>query len=430
MSSAEWPFRAKDHPCPDTDYEKSIISATVLPSHLDSKPRNNFSPTPAAGDEQRGRRPGSPDTSLKIRFGLSSDKKARPRSRSPVKRLLGMVKSSSTNHIPTDDSHSKPIHSSSPNKKKWKELSHKMRHGFLTADLEQLDQEEMMAQYMSSNADVNAVRIITPPSRGDRSTFPVSLKSAGQNILWSELEFALIETANTFLKNEFEAGRLTRDSILRVKNQWKARNRPQVVEFYYDLATQCELIIANLRSIKLYSDYCQDAVMLNSVLHQWKILVRELSVKTLCMPDSVVRRWIHDGRRVLELLGAPHQCLLKFDKVSILCVSVINSHERERAKQRKVSNEADTITTHRRSASDGSQKSTLIHEAALMALRPLYSHDERPPLPSTMPLGANIRKLTPHERTVANNLKQNHEYKWPVNKHFQSASLPGIKQRG
>jgi len=341
-----------------------------------------------------------------------------------------MVKSYSTNQIPIDSSPPETATPSSTNKRRWKELGHKIKHGFLTADLEQLEQEEMMEQHISVDANTDAVRIITPPSTGNRTIYPVSLKSAGQNILWSELEFALIETANQFLKDELKANRLSRDSILRAKRQWQARNRPQVVEFYYDQPTQYELVISNLRTVELYSDYSQDAIMLNSVLHQWKILVRELSVKTLCMPDSIVRRWIHDGRRVLELLGASHQCLSKFDKISTLCVSVINSHEKERAKQRKASGTSDKYGSHRRSVSDGSQQTTHIHEAALMAQRLFCTQDEAPPMPTPTSLVSASRKVTPQERIVAREARQTQGHNRSLNGHHHSKSLSSAENRG
>lgn len=312
-----------------------------------------------------------------------------------------MIKSMSTNQIPTIKTPSPPKATtpSSTNKSRWKDLSHKLRHGFLTADLEQLDQEELMEQYNANNTR-SELRLVTPPSTHDRLTFPVSIKSSGQSKLWAELEYMLIETCNAYLKNEYERQRLSRDSVLKIKRQWQERNRPEVVEFYYDQTTQYELVISNLRSIQLYSDYSQDAMMLNSVLHQWKILVRELSVKTLCMPDSIVRRWLHDARRVLELLGAAQDVLVNMDKLTSLCMAVIGSAEKERAKKRQEENMGEIPVVHpevpaghRRSVSDGSQRTLPKHESAL-----LHGIDgEAPPLPTPSSSSSGSRKPTPQE---------------------------------
>lgn len=289
----------------------------------------------------------------------------------------------------------------SANKRKWKELSNKVRHGFLTADLAQLEQEEMMEQY-SSNGDI---QILTPPPSHPRFTPPVSIKSSGQSKLWSELEYMLIKTCNTFLKDELEHDRLSRESIIRAKRQWQARSRPQVIEFYYDQATQYEIIIDNLRTIKLYSDYAKDAITLNAILHQWKILIRELSVKTLCMPDSIVRRWLHDGRRVLELLGAPQITLAHLDRLSGLCFAVFGSAEKQRAKQRS---RADTTDSHRRSASDGSQNTLLIHEQALLN-HGMSGSLQVPPLPTPRSTGNGARKVTPQEQRIAQQARKSTE---------------------
>ncbi|KAK5078360.1 hypothetical protein LTR64_003229 [Lithohypha guttulata] len=398
VSSTVWPFRASDNTMSQEDAIEESCDARAYGSAQRGRSTPQ-KPHISIEDGQRGRKPLTPPSSpSRSRFNIqrpSSPKTPRPRSRSPVKRLVGMVKSMSTNQIPTDLSLPPTTTPSSTNKRRWKELGHKLKHGFLTPDLEQLEQEELMEQYATDNR-FDAVRIITPPSTHERSAFPVSIKSSGQSKLWSELEYMLIETCNSFLKDEFDHNRLQRHSVLRTKRQWQARNRPQVIEFYYDQTTQYELVIANLRTVKLYSDYAQDAIILNSVLHQWKILIRELSVKTLCMPDSIVRRWLHDGRRVLELLGALPITLTNMDKLTSLCMAVIGSAEKERARRRVREEVGNAQGNHRRSVSDGSQTTLLKHEAAL-----LNGADGPPPLPGSSSgssgTTSDSRKVTPQE---------------------------------
>lgn len=394
VSSTIWPFRA-DQSCSAS----SNLDQTRIQENAEASPqvaRQARLDRPATVEEEtRGRRPVTPpSTPSRSKFGLkgrSPQKTPRPRSRSPVKRLVGMVKSMSTNQIGTASTPPRGDTPASTKGKKWKELSNKIRNGFLTADLEQLEQEELMDQYASALTR-DAIRVVTPPSTHERTVFPVSIRSSGQSKLWSELEYMLIETSNTFIKAEVEQSRIPRDSVIRTKRYWQARNRPQVIEFYYDQATQYELIISNLRTVKLYSDYAQDAIMLNSVLHQWKILIRELSVKTLCMPDSIVRRWLHDGRRVLELLGASTITLTNMDKLTTLCMAVIGSAEKERAKQQQGSLQR----THRRSASDGIQVTLFKHEDALLG-----KTQTPPSLPTPtsilISVPQNSRKVTPQE---------------------------------
>ena len=399
ISSTVWPFRA---PHEKHEHEQDNVSNNNLLWPV--PPLDHPGRTTLEDDEKHermGRRPATPTSPSKLRFGIrdSPSKTPQPRSRSPVKKLMGMVKSVSTSQIPNDPAPSKTNISTTTNKRRWKELSHKLRHGFLTPDLEQLDQEEMMEHYAASDTDGTngGIRIITPPTSRERPVFPVSIKSSGQSKLWSELEYMLIETSNSFLKEELESGRLSRDSIVHTKRQWQAKSRPQVIEFYYDITTQYDLIIANLRTIQLYSDYANDAIMLNSVLYQWKILIRELSVKTLCMPDSIVRRWLHDERRVLELLGASQITLSHLDRLSSLCLAVIGSAEKERAKARSRARTADIQGNHRRSASDGSQHTLFLHEQALLRGR----ETPLPPMPTPSAVGSAGRKVTPQGRRVA-----------------------------
>lgn len=405
ISSVQWPFRATDDLERQVTTDESQTSDQAISSYSNGTEsgKEGSRRTPESKDH-RGRRPPTPiiPTLAQVpRFEVSPPETPPSRSRSPVKRLIGMVKSMSTNQISDHVESPNRDTPTSANKRKWKELSNKLRHGFLTADMEQLEQEEMMEQYATSSD----VHILTPPPNRRRAPFPVSIKSSGQSKLWSELEFMLLETCNNFLKDELEHGRLSRESIIRAKRQWQARNRPQVIEFYYDQATQYEIIIGNLRTVKLYSDYAEDAVMLNSVLHQWKILIRELSVKTLCMPDSIVRRWLHDGRRVLELLGAPPISLAHLDRLSGLCFAVFGSAEKQRAKQRS---RADTAHSHRRSASDGSQNTLVMHEQALMN-HGLPGNLQAPPLPTPRPMGNVSRKVTPQEQRIAQQSRKSAE---------------------
>ena len=378
--STEWPFRSTT-----PKYEQDSHNLH------ERRTRSPVTPIRINSPEQRGRRPKTPVTPVSTgKVAFDTPVKNRQRSRSPVKKFMGMVKSLSANQLPHGNSAEK-IDTPGSNKGKWKELSHKLRHGFLTADLEQLNQETMMEQY---TADQHSnFRIITPPPSRERSTFPISIRSSGQSKLWSELEYMLIESCNTFLKDELANDRLSRESVIKIKRQWQAKNRPHVVEFYYDQSTQYDLVIANLSTIKLYSDYSQDAVMLNSVLHQWKILIRELNVKTLCMPDSVVRRWLHDGRRVLELLGATQITLANIDKLTTLCLAVISSAEKERARMVVRDQVINSHGIHRRSVSDGSQHTLITHERAL-----LHNDHDYPPLPTPTSSSTTSRKVSDKEQ--------------------------------
>lgn len=419
ISSTVWPFRGpQDKPEPVEN--DSVVDCDVLQQQMRDPVAYVSRRIPLGPEEEhgrRGRRPTTPTSLSRLRCDLknSPPKTPRPRSRSPVKKLIGMVKSMSTNQIPTEPALPKAETPASTNKRRWKDLSNKLRHGFLTADLEQIEQENMMEQYATNQGHgiEDGICIITPPPSRQRTVFPVSIRSSGQSKLWSELEYMLIETCNCFLKEELEHDRLSRDSILRAKRQWQARNRPQVIEFYYDQATQYDIIIANFKTVRLYSDYAQDAVMLTSVLHQWKILIRELAVKTLCMPDSIVRRWLHDGRRILELLGASQITLSHLDRLSSLCLAVIGSAEKERAKTRHRADITNIQGSHRRSASDGSTHTLFLHEQALLR----GQETPPPPLPTPTSTSSARRKVTPQGRRIT----QTHTQQGPGSheaKHF------------
>lgn len=124
--------------------------------------------------------------------------------------------------------------------------------------------------------------------------------------------------------------------------------RPQVIEFHYDQLTQHALIIANLKTVRFHGDAAKDTLQTNSTLHGWKIMAKEMSVRTLCDPDSVIRKHLHDGHRVLELLGAPFCTFLAFNDLQVKTLARITNRQKERMARKSGS-------AHGRSQSDGSR---------------------------------------------------------------------------
>lgn len=243
----------------------------------------------------------------------------------------------------------------------------------------------------------NFVSIASPQLRSRRPAI-ISLDTAVQSRAYQELELLIVDSANLFLLDEYEHGRLTRESVLRSRRNWEDRNRPRVLEFIYDMQTQYDLIMANLRTLKLYGEHAEDMIKLNSTLQQWKIMIREWPVKTLCMPDSVIRRWLQDTRRVLELIGASAKAMTCMDNLTISVYQVIRNKEHLRSQLRNVSN-GSTATVHQRSFSDG--QSFNIFQQGLGPM-PLPLESNVPPMPtfeSSRPPGS--RQQTPYEKSLA-----------------------------
>lgn len=155
---------------------------------------------------------------------------------------------------------------------------------------------------------------------------PISLSPPVQAVLYSELEVMICVSANAFLVQQYKEGRLSEESIKKIKDFWGSKNRPQVVEFQFDQATQRRLISENKKSLRFHAESSTNPVLLSSNLHNWKAIVKEMSVRTFCAPDSVIRKHLHDVYKLLDMLGAPVATLVVFQKLHMRTLSLMGDH--------------------------------------------------------------------------------------------------------
>jgi hypothetical protein len=151
-----------------------------------------------------------------------------------------------------------------------------------------------------------------------------------QACIYSEVELMICVTANTFLIRQFQEGRLSADSLEKAAEQWRSKGRPQVIEFQFDQATQRDLIQVNLKTVRFEGDYANNRVAINSMLYNWKVLSKEMAVRTFCAPDSVVRKHLHDIHQILDLLGAPHSTFNAFGGVQMRMLTMVNAEQARR----------------------------------------------------------------------------------------------------
>ncbi|GAQ06230.1 hypothetical protein ALT_3551 [Aspergillus lentulus] len=155
------------------------------------------------------------------------------------------------------------------------------------------------------------------------SAVPISLDPPTQARLYSEMEVMICVTANTFLVRQYEAGRISEESIKKVINFWGSKNRPQVVEFQFDQATQRRLILSNIRTLRFDGESSTNPILLHSNLHNWKAVVKEMSVRTFCAPDSAIRKHMHDIHKLLDMLGAHDATLLAFEELQMSTLALM-----------------------------------------------------------------------------------------------------------
>lgn len=137
-------------------------------------------------------------------------------------------------------------------------------------------------------------------------------------------------TANKFLLDQHKEGRISVESVTKVTNFWASKNRPQVVQFQFDQLTQRDLVIYNLRTFKFHGECAQNVVALNATLRNWKAIAKEMSVRTFCTPDSVIRKHMHDTHKILEMLGAPIVTFLAFQELQVNTLSLMKQEQEKR----------------------------------------------------------------------------------------------------
>ena len=160
------------------------------------------------------------------------------------------------------------------------------------------------------------------------SKFAVTLNSLVQSNLYAQIELMLTVTANQFLLGEQKGSRLSLESVALTIKNWRRKGRPQVIEFQFDMMTQHDLVEMNLETVRFYGPRQADPVALVAMMRAWKALATEMSVRTFCAPDSVIKKHMSDAYMLLELLGAPMVTFLNFQDVQL-------KHLRLMAKGRK-----------------------------------------------------------------------------------------------
>jgi hypothetical protein len=103
------------------------------------------------------------------------------------------------------------------------------------------------------------------------------------------------------------------------------------VEFQFDQATQRDLILYNIRTFKFHGESAINVVILNGSLYNWKAVAKEMSVRTFCTADSVIRKHMHDAHKILEMLGAPLVTFLAFQELQVKTLAMMKEHQKKSA---------------------------------------------------------------------------------------------------
>ncbi len=116
----------------------------------------------------------------------------------------------------------------------------------------------------------------SPSKSHSESRFLVSLNAPTQAKLYSEIELMICATANQYLNVQQRQGRMSVESLAKVTQWWASKNRPQVIEFMFDQATQRDLVLYNIKTFRFYGPNAEDILSMNTMMQSWKSLAKEM----------------------------------------------------------------------------------------------------------------------------------------------------------
>lgn len=136
------------------------------------------------------------------------------------------------------------------------------------------------------------------------STFAISLSPYAQADIYMQLELLLQEETNEFIKDQLAKCNVSVDSVRKVVENWQNKGRSQVVEFRYDLSTQRDLVVYNIDTMEFGGINAFNQHKVRNILTIWKVLAKELSLRTFCQPDSAVKKHLRDAEQVFKFIDA------------------------------------------------------------------------------------------------------------------------------
>lgn len=262
------------------------------------------------------------------------------RAQSPIKQLFGekgwLGRSTSMKELPSEEYRKTGI-------KHWGEKIKEKMLGKVCIPLKCVVIDPLMTSEKTEDLSKMipaAFNVHISPSKAPKSRpitkFPVSLKPPEQSKLYCELELMLSAAANKYLMVQKEAGRMSLDSIQKVTQHWIEKGRPQVIEFQFDLVTQRELVFMNMKTFRFYGPHAENMVSLVTMLNSWKATAKEMSVRTFCTPDSVIKKQLHGTYKILELLGAAMVSFVAFSQIHRDVLQIMEQRQAERREYEKL----------------------------------------------------------------------------------------------
>ncbi|KAJ5938986.1 hypothetical protein N7466_002120 [Penicillium verhagenii] len=145
---------------------------------------------------------------------------------------------------------------------------------------------------------------------------PISVDPSCQAKLYSDIEVMICTAANKFLLRQYYDGRLSHHSVNKVLQKWGSKNRAPVFQFHFDQNTQRELILENRCTLDINCQFTSNEVQFDSRMQSWKAITKDMSTRTFCLPDEVIRKHLSDFPQILDMLDAPTSAFDELNELS------------------------------------------------------------------------------------------------------------------
>jgi hypothetical protein len=168
-----------------------------------------------------------------------------------------------------------------------------------------------------------------PTTSAPSKKAPISLNAAIQSKLYAEVELMISVSANSFIMQQHRDGNLSMELLSKIVAAWQSKGRPQVIEFMYDQITQSELVHASRNTFIFNSDRGTTPTTRQGMFLTWRALARDMSVRTFCCPDAMIRKHLSDVAKVLEFLEAPAVIISTFAKLKDEACTLMREESRK-----------------------------------------------------------------------------------------------------
>ncbi|KAK4173393.1 hypothetical protein QBC36DRAFT_194733 [Triangularia setosa] len=133
----------------------------------------------------------------------------------------------------------------------------------------------------------------TPPAYIPRqSQLVTSLTPREQSLVYCELDFTIAEALNEYLLSQFNFGRVDLSLMKKTADDWAKKGLPKVNGFRYDVDTQLSILRAHIEMFKFYGNAATTIPSMLGVIETMKTTAREMRVRTYCLPDVVIGKWL------------------------------------------------------------------------------------------------------------------------------------------